>query len=55
MKLDPKHIYRGKDERRESLIAEQLASGLLKEHPDKRLERRRDKKRQARENELKES
>jgi len=27
-------IYRGIDERRESLIAEQLASGLLKKHPD---------------------
>lgn len=38
MKLDPAHIYRGKDLRRESLIAEQLESGLLKEHPDKEKE-----------------
>lgn len=30
----PIHIDRGKDERRESLITEQLESGLLKFHPD---------------------
>ena len=56
MELNPKHIYRGKDERRESLIQEQLESGLLSEHPDKKLEKRREQKRKrkrAQVNELK--
>lgn len=38
MNLNPDYIDRGKDPRRESLIKEQLESGLLKRHPDKEKE-----------------